>query len=152
MCVGVCVWVLPAGTWSVCVCVFFQQGRGVRQGCSLSPTLFNIYINDLASALESSTVPGLTLQGSEVRCLLYVDDLVLLSRTPEGLQQSLSLLEQYCHDWALTVNLDKTRVMVFQKKARSQGHKHQFLYKGQVLQHSSSYSYLGIDISASVWL
>lgn len=39
--------------------------------------------------------------------------------------------------------------MVFQKKARSQGHKHQFLYKGQVLQHSSSYSYLGIDISAS---
>ncbi len=54
------------------------------------------------------------------------------------------------------VNLDKTRVMVFQKKARSQGSRYQFSYGGEVLEHSTSYSYLGIQISASggasVWL
>ncbi len=101
---------------------FFQQGRGVRQGCNLSPTLFNIYINELAEALDrSGSIPGLALHDSEVKCLLYADDLVLLSPTAEGLQHSLALLEQYCEEWALTVNLDKTRVMVFQKKARSQG-------------------------------
>ncbi len=59
------------------------------------------------------------------------------------------LLEQYCEEWALTVNLDKTRVMVFQKKARSQGSRYQFSYGGKVLEHSTSYSYLGIQISAS---
>ncbi len=133
-----------------CRTAFFQQGRGVRQGCSLSPTLFNIYINNLAEALDrSGSIPGLALHDSEVKCLLYVDDLVLLSPTAEGLQHSLALLEQYCEEWALTVNLDKTRVMVFQKKARSQGSRYQFSYGGEVLEHSTSYSYLGIQISAS---
>ncbi|MGH0125042.1 UNVERIFIED_CONTAM: hypothetical protein FKN15_043951 [Acipenser sinensis] len=69
--------------------LFFSQGRGVRQGCSLSPTLFNIYINELATVLEQSAASGLTLHDTEVKFLLYADDLVLLSPTEQGLQQSL---------------------------------------------------------------
>ncbi len=83
------------------------------------------------------------MHDSEVKCLLYADDLVLLSPTAQGLQHSLALLEQYCEEWALTVNLDKTRVMVFQKKARSQGNRYQFSYYGEVLEHSTSYSASG---------
>jgi hypothetical protein len=60
---------------------FFPQGHGVRKGCSLSPTLFNIYINELARALEQSAASGLTLLESELKCLLHADDLVLLSPT-----------------------------------------------------------------------
>ncbi len=75
---------------------YLSQECGVRQGCCLSPTLFNIYINELASSLERSTAPGLTLHNSQIRCLLYADDLVLLSPTQHGLQQNLDLLQQYC--------------------------------------------------------
>ena len=83
------------------------EGGGVFQGNSLSPTLFNIYINDLAVLLEQSGTPDLTLNNKEVKFLLCADDLVLLSPT-QGLQQHLDLLEQYCQNWALTVNYLKS--------------------------------------------
>ena len=62
----------------------------MRQGCNLSPTLFNIYINDLAKCF------GLTVHDTEMKCFLYADDLVLLSPTKEGLQQNQALFENLC--------------------------------------------------------
>lgn len=101
---------------------FFPQSRGVRQGCSLSPTLFNLYINELAEKLnQSSNIPGLSLGDTEVKCLLYADDLVLLSPTREGLQQSLEVLKDFCHTWALKINHQKTKIMVFQKGTKKTG-------------------------------
>ena len=128
---------------------FFKQGKGVHQGCNLSPTLFNIYINKLATLLEQSPSPGLDLQGTEIKFLMYADDLVLLSPTEHGLQQNLSLLETFCQNWAVDINLDKTKVMVFQKKARLQESKHVFRIRGTTLQHTMEYNYLGIIINAS---
>ena len=99
---------------------FFTQGRGVKQACSLSPTLFNIDINELALLLEQSPAPGLTLPDTEIKCLFYADDLVILSPTKEGLQQNLDLLHQYCQNWALSVNMKKTKIITFQKRSRMQ--------------------------------
>ncbi len=92
---------------------FFSQRRGVRQGCPLSPTLFNIYINELAKELNNSTAPGPTLAESEIKCLLFADDLVILSKTKEGLQQLLDIIETFSQTWALKMNLTKTKIMIF---------------------------------------
>uniref|UniRef100_A0A8K9V0N5 Reverse transcriptase domain-containing protein n=1 Tax=Oncorhynchus mykiss TaxID=8022 RepID=A0A8K9V0N5_ONCMY len=124
----------------------FTQGGGVRQGCSLSPTLFNIYINELARALEKSAAPGLTLLESEVKCLLFADVLVLLSPTKGGLQQHLDLMHRF---WALTVNLSKTKIMVFQKRSSHQDHKYKFHLDTVALEHTKNYTYLGLNISAT---
>ncbi|KAI4876404.1 hypothetical protein NFI96_004025 [Prochilodus magdalenae] len=56
---------------------------------------------DPETALERSAAPDLTLHNSKIKFLLYAEDLVLLSPTEQGLQQSLDLLEQYCRAWAL---------------------------------------------------
>lgn len=86
---------------------FFNLERGVKQGDSLSPTLFNCFINDLHVIFDSSCYP-LVLEKSNVASLSFADDLVILSSTQEGLTNSLNKLDKYCFDWQLTVNTKKT--------------------------------------------
>ncbi len=126
---------------------FFTQNRGVRQGCGLSPTLFNIYIDELAVQLEQSAAPGLRLQEMEVKFLLFADDLVPPSE--KGLQQLLDQLEQYCQSWALAVNPKKTKVMIFQKKPRCQEHRYMFSLGSTALENMMQYTYLSLIITAS---
>ena len=128
---------------------FFTQGRGVRQGCPLSPTLFNIYINELATVLEQSAAPGLTLHDSNIKLLLFADDLVLLSPTEEGLQQNLDVLHTFCQTWALTINPNKTKVLTFQKRPRVQGKRHNFTLGITKIEHATNYTYLGLKMSAT---
>ena len=73
---------------------FFPKSRGVKQGCSLSPAPFNIYIDQLAKSLEESEIPGLTLSDTEVKCLLFADDLILLAPSKEALQKQLDHLQK----------------------------------------------------------
>ncbi len=117
---------------------YLSQECGVRQGCCLSPTLFNIYINELSLSLEQSAALGLTLHDSQIRCLLYADDLVL----------NLDLLEQYCQTWALTVTLKKTNI-IFQKRSRSQATQHTFTLGTNQIPHTSHYNYLGLKITST---
>ena len=128
---------------------FFSQERGVKQGCNLSPTLFNIYINELAKTLERSSAPGITLHDTEIKCLLYADDLVLMSPTKEGLQQHLDHLYRFCQTWALTVNLNKTNIMIFQKRSRSQDVRPKFSIDTKHVEYCTHYTYLGLKLSST---
>ena len=94
--------VKDAATWSE----FFDYRKGVRQGCILSPILFNLYLNELPHTLNSNGKdPILLPDGSHLNCLLYADDLSLISHSAEGLQDSLNKLSQYCQNWFLNINL-----------------------------------------------
>ena len=84
----------------------FHLERGVRQGDNLSPNLFKICVNDLPTIFNGDDAP-VDLNCSNVNCLLYADDLILLSRTEEGLQSCLNKLSKYCDEYGLSVNLKK---------------------------------------------
>ena len=124
----------------------FSINLGVRQGCVLSPILFNIFLCDLAKTLqELGGAPS--LDALNISSLFWADDLVLFSEDEEGLQRMLGILESYCRDNHLLVNTKKTKCMIFNKNGRLLLRK--FLLNGVQLEVVRSYKYLGFVITPS---
>jgi len=75
----------------------FSCGIGVKQGCPLSPLLFGLYLDGLEKhldALDGDSPPQLV--DIVVKLLLYVDDLALMSETPQGLQKQIDVMSELC--------------------------------------------------------
>ena len=115
----------------------------MQQGDCLSPTLFKFFINDLSSVLRNAS------DGRDVNlnCLLYADDLVLLSNLKEGLQRSLDTLKNYSLSLGLELNLEKSKCIVFSKVTKSDISK--FFYNASQIETVRSYIYLGVKFHAS---
>lgn len=119
---------------------------GVKQGFPLSPTLFGLYIDEISEFVERIGGPGAPLVGILIPLLLYVDDIVLVSDSAEGLQRHLDALQEFCLRRNLTMNFGKTKVMVFNTfhawlKSRSTS---SFSYKGEMVDIVHSYVYLEV--------
>ena len=93
----------------------FNSSIGVKQGCVLSPLLFNMYVSDIPDIFDDACHP-VTVNSLTTNSMLFADDLVLLSESAEDIQRCLGKLENYCHQWGLTINQDKTKVIIFNKK------------------------------------
>ena len=72
----------------------FPSQLGVFQGDNLSPNLFNIFVNDLTNCFDETCMPVL-LGEHRINCLLYADDLIILSESASGLQNCLNVVGKF---------------------------------------------------------
>jgi hypothetical protein len=120
-----------------------KSTRGVKQGCPLSPLLFNIYVNDLEHELKSGSFEGVYIGNRPVCSLFFADDIILMSDTLHGVQELLNRLESYCNKWQLMVNTTKTQAMIFNKGGNVYRNI-KLQYGEKNVQVAQEYTYLGV--------
>ena len=89
----------------------------MRQGDILSPTLFSIFLNDLATTIKDSGL-GVNYYNNLVNILLYADDILLMAENPEDLQSLLNIVSDWCEKWRLSINNKKTQIMHVRKQGK----------------------------------
>jgi len=120
---------------------WFYTNTGVKQGDNLSPTLFSLFLNDLAVNIKNLN-GGISIGNIKVSILLYADDLVLVSENEEELQNMLNILYKWCLKWQVKVNIEKSKIVHFRKQKRKLTEFKFYLGKNE-LEIVHKYKYLG---------
>ena len=91
---------------------WFQIGKGVRQGCILSPCLFNSYAEYImrSSGLEEAQA-GIKIARRNINNLRYADDTTLMAKSEEELKTLLMNVKEESEKVGLKLNIQKTKIM-----------------------------------------
>ena len=90
---------------------WFQIGKGVRQGCILSPCLFNLYAEYIMrNAGLEETQAGIEFAGKNINNLRYADDTTLMAESEEELKSLLKVKEE-SEKFGLNLNIQKMKIM-----------------------------------------
>ena len=91
---------------------------GVRQGCVLSPQLFNILLELVISLAIQDLSIGINLQGMTINNLGFADDIVLMADSVEDLQTLVTNVHTVSRKFGLTINKGKTEVQMISKESK----------------------------------
>ena len=125
----------------------FIANQGVKQGCILSPLLFNIFLADFPEYVSTPECHHMKVLQEEMSCIMWADDIMLFSYSEEGLQCMLDKLFKYTQDNGMKINADKTKVMIFNKTGRF--YKRTFRVGEEQIFTTNEYKYLGFLVTPS---
>ncbi len=122
--------------------------KGVRQGCCMSPTLFNIYLDD-AIRIWKQKMKFLNFTDNFnnkkfIMTLLFADDQVMISDNEDTLQRALYELQMIIKEYNLEISIQKTKSMAFQGKYPNRC---KLVVNSQNIEQVSSFKFLGCDLS-----
>ena len=112
----------------------------------MSPRFFATYIHDMIGILRNSGI-GCHLMKLFVACILFADDLALMSPSRSGLQRLIEICNDYCNRYCLTFNSKKSKVMIFGKGSDNYNAM-PITLNGLALDIVSEWKYLGTTIKS----
>ena len=91
---------------------WFQIGKGVHQGCILSPCLFNLYAEYIMqnSGLDEAQA-GIKIAGRNINNIRYADNTTLLAESEEELKSLLNKVKEENEKAGLKLNIQKTKII-----------------------------------------
>ena len=121
---------------------WFQIGKGVCQGCILSPCLFNFYAeNIMRNAGLEETQAGIKIAGRNINNLRYADDTTLMAESEEELKTLLMKVKVESEKVGLKLNIQKTKIMAF-------GPISSWEIDGETMETVSDFNFLGSKFTA----
>jgi hypothetical protein len=118
----------------------FGVGQGVKQGAVMSPLLYAIFVDGVVDALQKKGL-GVVMDGIWVGAMLYADDMALLARTAEELQEMIDVVVEYSRKWRFELSWKKSEVMVVGGIKK----KEKWTMGGQELKVVTEFKYLGVE-------
>ena len=124
----------------------FSSNSGLLQGEIMSPILYSLYVNDFEMSFIKDGCQSIDIQLINLFLLMYADDTVLIAESPEALQNMLYTLNDYCTEWNLTVNVQKTKIVVFRNGGNLRENE-TWLYQGEEIEIVQQFNYLGMNFN-----
>ena len=119
---------------------WFSIGKGVRQGCILSPYLFNIYSEQIIRNALEDQLEGIKIGGLNLNNLRYADDTTLIADGKESLISLISKVKEESEKFGLRLNVKKTKIMTNKEKQNIQ-------INGEYIEVVEKFELLGAQIS-----
>lgn len=122
---------------------WFDVRVGLRQGCCISPNIFNCFIDDLASSMKDLDV-GIDIgNGKKLSIYLYADDIVCLAENEVDLQILLNKLHQWSTENKMNINCKKSNVIHFRPPSVRRTSS-VFNCGSEIVNLTEKYTYLGL--------
>jgi len=119
--------------------------KGVRQGCPLSPTLFNIYLDEIITKWQKQDIIGIKLlKNQQLSMLLFADNQVIIADTEDNLQKAAHKLNRLITEYGLTISVQKTKSMAFKGRDPVRT---RTVIDNKIIDQVNSFNYLGNMIS-----
>lgn len=89
--------------------------QGVRQGCSLSPLIFNVFIESAIQKISEIIDKGVKFNGKVIKFVRFADDIAAIAETQNDLQILLNTMDSIFKEFSLIININKTKILTTSK-------------------------------------